>query len=578
MPGYAFRILAVGLLALPAACRIDSSYDGTTYQCPDGKCPSGYTCVDGRCVIGGGAIDAGPDAEPPPDASTAPDPRLGNVLYFSFENEVAGVGVARDRGPHGLDAENNGSTITTGRYGAGRDFNDNDPDHLEIPASPRLFLRYPVTVEAWVQPHEDDEQAIFSDYDSGDQPETELSFELTEEGGLALYSNAGCADTHQAAISTEASVPLDTFTHVAATWDGVEVRFYVNAALVEAVPFAHTPCESDTVRDWRIGRFEGGSGAFDGVIDELKVSDYVKTEEQIRASMEYDPTAAGNLCGDQVIDGIEQCDGDNPCCDPDTCTFDSNGTECAGGTCQSGVCERPGGRVTDGLVALYEFDEGEGFVITDTSGVDPAVDLLITDRDDPAAEPPLDPQVTWGDSSLTIDDDAIATSMEPPDKIYSACKASREVTVETWLQPANLTQDGPARIVTLSSNSSSRNFTLGQEDDSYVFRVRSTLSGNSGTPPGHTLPGDARIALTHLVATRSASGERRMYVNGLLRSRNRVDGDLSNWNENMRFALANEVDVNAPRPWRGTFHLVAVYCRALDGFEVAQNYAASANP
>lgn len=193
-----------------------------------------------------------------------------------------------------------------------------DPSSLQIPASARLFLRYPLTIEAWVQPYESQTQAIFSDYYQGDQPNTELSFELTG-GGLVFYSNAGCADANQAAATTAAAIPVDTFTHVAATWDGAEVRFYVDGTLIEAVPFAHTPCENDTIRDWFIGRRGGGGNPFDGVIDELELSDYVKTEAQIRASMAYDPTASVGVCGDRAI--------------------------------ESGVCARAGGRITDGLVA-----------------------------------------------------------------------------------------------------------------------------------------------------------------------------------------------------------------------------------
>ena len=44
-------------------------------------------------------------------------------------------------------------------------------------------------------------------------------------------------------------------------------------------------------------------------------------------------------------------------------------------------------------------------------------------------------------------------------------------------------QVGPARIVTLSGGTNRRNFTLGQEGENLVFRLRTPLAGDNGTPP-----------------------------------------------------------------------------------------------
>jgi formylglycine-generating enzyme required for sulfatase activity len=49
-------LVSVSALVLAAACSADVSFEGTRYQCPDGRCPSGQTCVAGFCeeVPGGG--------------------------------------------------------------------------------------------------------------------------------------------------------------------------------------------------------------------------------------------------------------------------------------------------------------------------------------------------------------------------------------------------------------------------------------------------------------------------------------------------------------------------------------------
>ena len=56
------------------------------------------------------------------------------------------------------------------------------------------------------------------------------------------------------------------------------------------------------------------------------------------------------------------------------------------------------------------------------------------------------------------------------------------MTIEAWIKPANTTQAGPARIVTLSKDPSSRNFTLGQKAGVYEVRFRTTTTSPNGEP------------------------------------------------------------------------------------------------
>ncbi len=56
------------------------------------------------------------------------------------------------------------------------------------------------------------------------------------------------------------------------------------------------------------------------------------------------------------------------------------------------------------------------------------------------------------------------------------------MTIEAWVKPANTTQSGPARIVTLSRDPGSRNFTLGQKAGAYEVRFRTTSTSANGEP------------------------------------------------------------------------------------------------
>ena len=65
-------------------------------------------------------------------------------------------------------------------------------------------------------------------------------------------------------------------------------------------------------------------------------------------------------------------------------------------------------------------------------------------------------------------------------KVTTACRASNEVTLEAWIEPANVSQDGPARILSISASKTERNLTLGQglygtqAPDVYITRLRTT--------------------------------------------------------------------------------------------------------
>ena len=577
-------LVACAALLAAAGCRVNTSYDDTQYQCPDGVCPAGYDCQAGQCVRADGVADASPappdapiDAapEPLPEFDAAPevaDPALGNVAYFSFDRDYRPGEVVHDRGPYAFVAEVNGPNRQPARHGDGRNFIAEDDEHLRLPDADVLFLQNRLTIEAWVNPSTSRDQAIFSDFDFENQPQTEYSFEITQTGALAFFSNAGCNDTSQAAITDTVTIENDVFSHVAVTWDGQSVRFYVDAELRETQPFVHIPCEFNEPRTWHIGRRNDGSRDFDGVIDEFKVSDYPKAAAELAISRDHDPTQTVSVCGDHMIEGLEQCEGDTECCDAALCSFVDDGSPCTEGSCQTGVCRQVGGRINQGLVALYEFDETTGDTISDSSNFGAPLDLTIVNANDNT----LPPDITWGDGALTLNSATRARSASAT-KISQACVTSDAFTVEAWIAPDNNNQGGPARIVSLSTDSSNRNFTLGQEEISYGLRTRTTHTSDNGEPSAISVAGDVRSdQLTHVVGVLDPRGARRIYVNGLLRNESRIDGDLSGWDLDYVLLLGNEL--NADRTWLGSFHLVAIYCRALEAHEVARNYTAGANP
>ena len=227
-----------------------------------------------------------------------------------------------------------------------------------------------------------------------------------------------------------------------------------------------------------------------------------------------------------------------------------------------------GSRVQAGLVAEYRFEENSGSVVHDISGQSPAMDLVIENTQN----------VQWLAGGLRIASPTLLATPSAASRLNQAVVASGEMTVEAWIRPDNLSQAGPARVVGLSNGPSLRNFTLGQglwgnqPMDTFNMRARTSATDLDGMPLLATPAGAASGGLQHVVYTRRADGQARLFVDGQIVSETQLGGDMSNWDPSYRFALANEVGAN--RPWLGEFYLVAMYDRALSATEIEQNRGA----
>ncbi len=222
------------------------------------------------------------------------------------------------------------------------------------------------------------------------------------------------------------------------------------------------------------------------------------------------------------------------------------------------------GRVTAGLQALYLFHEGQGAVVHDVSGAGAPLDLKIpVPRSAPWASPGLRIQ-----GNLRIDTDGAAT------RIIDACRKTQELTIEAWVQPARAVPDFEGALVALSTDVPDRSFALIQGAGTYDAWLRTSTTDGSGRPPLSTGKGVAEPKLTHVVFTRSAAGQERLYVNGLERAARVRPGTFASWNDAHHLYIGNESFEE--RPWAGTFRLVAIYSEALSTAEVIRNFKGGA--
>ena len=219
-----------------------------------------------------------------------------------------------------------------------------------------------------------------------------------------------------------------------------------------------------------------------------------------------------------------------------------------------------------GMIAFYPLHEGDGNIAYDDSGYEEQLNLTLSGG------------VQWlpGGGVLLNGGAAKLQSSGAAGKLHNRITTTGAFSVETWIRPSILNQEGPARIVSYSQGGSARNFTLShgvhQNPNSAVtMRLRTTASGvnNNGQPDVQSANLLNTDDLQHVVATYDGS-TLRIYRDGEQIATDSRGGTLGNWDASYPLILGNET--SGDRGWAGELHSVAIYDRALTGSEIENSY------
>jgi len=91
-------------------------------------------------------------------------------------------------------------------------------------------------------------------------------------------------------------------------------------------------------------------------------------------------------------------------------------------------------------------------------------------------------------NAVVLDNDSWLSTERAVAPLARRINKSGQFTVALTLGTKDITQTGPARILTVSLNPYMRNLTLGQERSSLILRVRTRYSGENGTLPELQIP------------------------------------------------------------------------------------------
>jgi hypothetical protein len=217
-------------------------------------------------------------------ATVAPAaPTTGLVAAYGFdENTGTAVADASGNANNGTAAN---ATWAAGKFGSALSFNGTS-SRVIVPDSNTLDLTRASTLEAWVLP------AALSGW---------ATVALKERAGGMIYSlyanNGGNVPVGQIWTGAEQDAPgtakltLNTWTHLAATWDGTTLRLYVNGTQTGSVAAGAVLAAST-------GAFSIGGNAiwgeyFRGLIDEVRVYDRALSASEIQTDLQRAVSSGG---------------------------------------------------------------------------------------------------------------------------------------------------------------------------------------------------------------------------------------------------------------------------------------------
>ena len=200
------------------------------------------------------------------------------VGHWSFDNDTGTT--VLDASGAGNDGTILGSAIRTpGVSGTALEF-AGDGGRVLVPDAPTLDVTGAFTVAAWLRPTRTGTQYLVKKARHKDVDGYELS--LSQQGKVFVRFNQPSAK-NRFRVDSDSSYPVDgvTWMHVAATYDGQDIRMYVDGVLEASASAPGLVIASNDLA-LSIGAEDDGYRGFNGTLDEVRLYDVGLTEAEIQ--------------------------------------------------------------------------------------------------------------------------------------------------------------------------------------------------------------------------------------------------------------------------------------------------------
>jgi len=308
----------------------------------------------------------------------------GPVAHWDMD-EGSGAKI-NDKSGNGNDGTLvNGPTWTQGKYGSALSFDGVD-DYVDAGNQQNLQITGPITITAWVKTSNVTSYngIVTKYYAENGKRGFALEFNPFNPTGGGLRFIISRDGTSTSIVSTN-EVSINEWEHIAATYDGSTMKLYVDGILKSNANY--DAGIYNTSEKLFLGRNVGYS-SLNGLLDDIKIYDYARTEEEIR--LDYNAGMAAHL---------------GP----------------SGKTCS----EDPASCMDYGLVGNWDMDEGTGSVLNDNSGNNNHGTLT------------NGPKWTQGKSGSALQFDGKDDYVSVASNTNLNMGANQDFTIETWIKYSN---------------------------------------------------------------------------------------------------------------------------------------------
>lgn len=235
-------------------------------------------------------------------------PTSGLVASFSFTNNASDSSTYNNSGT--LFGSPSFTTDRTGQTLSALSLNGTN-QYVSIPTSSSLNLSTGLSVSAWVNPSLSIGRPILNKWASSDHSYAFAThWTSPSEFYLALYNSS---TGNYFVRSTSANIPVNTWTHLAATYNGSSVTLYKNGVAISSsatsvtgnLPSSITP--NSQPQPLILGG--DGSAYWNGSLDEVKLYNRALTLAEVQALAGVTGTPPPTqTCNNNIIEGSEVCD------------------------------------------------------------------------------------------------------------------------------------------------------------------------------------------------------------------------------------------------------------------------------
>ena len=264
-----------------------STDGGATWHRAVGRSSWTYSwtpATTGPVVVQTRAVDDSANVQTPSGGLNAtvqlvPTSTTGLVASYGF-NEGSGVSVADSSRTDNVGTISGATWVTGGMFGGALSFNGAN-SFVTIPDSASLHLTNGMTIEAWIKPATEEGFT------------TVVLKESSNDLNYGLYGSDGTGNPPSAYVNPSTSstkgargvsaLALNTWSHLAATYDGSSLNLYVNGVLVGS---QNVPGVLETSTGaLRIGGNSIWGEYFNGLIDELRIYNRALNAGEIQYDM-----------------------------------------------------------------------------------------------------------------------------------------------------------------------------------------------------------------------------------------------------------------------------------------------------